>query len=117
MPNTASPSDRFIDFSLRLLTIFVLAALVASAAFLAYRWIAPRFESRDAARLQSRSAPAAIRSAPSLAGPSVGDEVLMDPHRVFRCDERGRVSFSDKACAEGGPSNNAAAQPKPDSPQ
>jgi hypothetical protein len=108
MPDSAPSSDRFFDFSLRLLTMFVVGALVACTAFLVYRWLAPQFSRPDTGQLLMRHSPAVIQPAPALAGPSLGDEVLMDPHRVFRCVEGGRVSFSDKACEDSVPASPAA---------
>jgi len=102
--NSLAPSasslgaDRGFDLSLRLLTILVLIALAGSVGLLAYRWLAPRFSENDREPLSSQTNPPAPAVSPADSGPSHGEEVLMDPGRVFRCEEQGRVSFSDHAC-------------------
>ena len=93
-------SDRYFDVSLRLLTIFVLVSLVACVGFLSYRWLEPRF---------NKPAPPAEAAAPAITSPAPAaetkpapvDEVLMDPHKTFRCVEKGKVTFSDRACDSG----------------
>jgi len=94
----AQPGDSSFDTSLRLLTALVLIGLVGSICLLAYRSLAPGFSLSDATRTPMQKslpppAPASIETAPTK-----GDEVLMAPGRVFRCEEQGRVSFSDQAC-------------------
>ena len=105
MSNVAAPntSDHSFDLSLRLLTALVLVTLAGSVSFLAYRWLAPRFS-------QISNEPVAAKiSAPTTAPPAKvdgaghGDQVLMDPGRVFRCEEQGRVLFSDQACPNAAP--------------
>ncbi len=99
----ASTGDRSFDLSLRLLTILVLIALTASVSLLGYRWLAPRFSHDDGGPLNARSSRPPPAPAGDDRGPSAGDQVLMAPGRVFRCEEQGRVSFSDQACPERGP--------------
>ena len=101
MPEATPSSERFFDFTLRLLTIFVMVALAACTAFLGYRWVAPSFSRSVNGPFASPRPLPRIQANPALAGPALGDEVLMDPHRVFRCDDNGRVSFSDHACPSG----------------
>lgn len=101
--------DRSLDQSLRLLTALVTVALVASVSLLLYRWIAPQLDQGD-------SGPVAVRTAPPQPAPKAardeaprGDQVLMDPRHVFRCDDQGQVSFSDQACGSGAAAAAAAA--------
>jgi len=94
-------SDRYFDLSLRLLTIFVLVSLVCCVAFLSYRWLAPHLRRAPAAPVEVRG-PVVVSPAPAAdAVPAPADEVLMDPHKTFRCVEQGKVTFSDRACDTG----------------
>jgi hypothetical protein len=109
-PNTgpaANPvvdaSDRSFDLSLRLLTALVVAALIGSIGLLAYRWLAPRFIMDGAGPITAQTARPAAPKTPVDSDASHRDQVLMDPGRVFRCEDQGRVSFSDEACVGGGP--------------
>jgi hypothetical protein len=103
-------SDRSFDLSLRLLTALVIAALIGSLSLLAYRWLAPRFISDGASPIATQSARPAVAKPPVDADASHRDQVLMDPGRVFRCEDQGRISFSDEACTSGG---NAKELPVP----
>jgi len=95
----AAPADDSFELSLRLLTVLVVVALIGSLGLLGYRWIAPRLERGDAGPLTTRLSRPPPPTVETDRGPSHGDEVLMDPGRVFRCvDPGGRVSFSDQAC-------------------
>jgi hypothetical protein len=94
----SAASDRSFELSLRLLTVVVLVALLGSTMLLAYRLIAPRLSATAGDPIHviaSRPKPAPSASSTS---PATGDQVLMDPGHVFRCEEQGRVSFSDQAC-------------------
>lgn len=95
-------SDRYFDLSLRLLTIFVLVSLVCCVAFLSYRWIYPRFHRPSTPPPESR-APAIPSPAPAAeVTPAPADQILMDPHKTFKCEERGKaVTFSDRPCDTG----------------
>jgi len=115
MTDANPDSDRYFDLSLRLLTVFVLVSLICSVGFLAYRWIVPYLHRSP--NLETRT-PSSITVAPapaSVATPAPADEVLMDPHKTFRCIEKGRVSFSDRACDAGAeqllPLNSAPTAP------
>lgn len=105
---TPSADDRSFDLSLRLLTALILVTLAGSVSFLAYRWLAPRFTQADNGPVATKVAPPPDAPAPAVAGSTHRDQVLMDPGRVFRCEEQGRVSFSDQACPSGPPSGAAA---------
>ena len=93
-----APIDRSFDLSLRLLTVLVSVALGASACLLLYRWLAPRFAHYDAEPVAARANHAAPAPKATDVNPAHVDEVLMDPGRVFKCEDQGRVSFSDQAC-------------------
>jgi len=94
-------SDRYFDLSLRLLTIFVLVALACCVAFLSYRWLGPRLRHAPAAPVELRSSVVVSPAPASDSAPAPADQVLMDPHKAFRCVEQGKVTFSDRACDSG----------------
>ena len=101
MDDANPSSDRYFDLSLRLLTIFVLVSLVACVAFLSYRWIYPRLHGEEETRVEAHR-PAVVSPAPAAeVVPAPTDQILMDPRKTFRCDEKGRVTFSDRACDSG----------------
>lgn len=106
--------DRSLDLSLRLLTAIVLMALVGSVGFLVFRIVVPDVYPDTGATART------VRPAPPkpAAGPpqraSDADQVLMAPGRVFRCEDQGGVSFSDRACPaepDAAPAAPAAARP------
>jgi hypothetical protein len=102
MEEANANSDRYFDLSLRLLTIFVLVSLVCCIAFLTYRWVGPRLSRGVAAPIEAH-APVVSSPAPAAeATPPPADQVLMDPRKTFKCEERGKaVSFSDRPCDSG----------------
>src|SRR6266853_5662362 len=106
-------SDRYFDLSLRLLTIFVLVSLVCCVGFLSYRWLAPRWLSEPATPVESRGSIVVAPAPASKAAPAPPGEILMDPHKTFRCVEQGRVSFSDRACGSGSEQILPLAPPTP----
>jgi len=110
---TPNAGDRSFDLSLRLLTVLVLIALAGSVSFLAYRWFAPRFLHGDNERVTATTSRPPEAPPAAVAGPAKGDEILMDPRRYFRCEEQGRVSYSDQACPNGTPAGEATGQPRP----
>jgi hypothetical protein len=102
----ASDGERSYDLSLRLLTWLVLIALAGSVTLLIYRWLEPL--SHDSGNRVTLSPPAPRPAPePAASGPAKTDEVLMDPGHVFRCEEQGRVTFSDRACPGGEPGGAA----------
>ena len=104
-------ADSSFDLSLRLLTALVMFALVGSVSLLAYRWIEQNRRNSDAVPPPaSATAPAPVAHAPDQ-GPTHRDEVLMDPGRVFKCEEQGRVTFSDQACTGAAPAIRPAPPP------
>ena len=98
----ASPtSDRYFDLSLRLLTIFVLVSLVCCVAFLIWRWVDSRFPRDAAVTVAPKNAVIESPAPAADAAPAPPTQVLMDPHKTFKCDERGKVTYSDRACDSG----------------
>jgi hypothetical protein len=90
-------SERSYDLSLRLLTWLVVIALAGSVTLLVYRWLEPL--SGDGGNRVTVTQPAPRPApAPAATGPAKRDEVLMEPGHVFRCEEEGRVTFSDRTC-------------------
>jgi len=112
MSDIATPGagDRSFDLSLRLLTALVLVALAGSVSFLVYRWLAPHLSQTDSGPVATKISHPKDAPAAAVDGATHGDQVLMDPGRVFRCEEQGRVSFSDQACPNG-PAAGTAASP------
>ncbi len=114
-----SASDRSFDLSLRLLTALVTVALAASVSLLLYRWLAPRLAHYDTEPVATRASHAAPPPKTTDVNPTHVDEVLMDPGRVFKCEDQGRVSFSDQACGSASPGtagSAAAERAKPATP-
>jgi hypothetical protein len=93
-------SDRYFDLSLRLLTIFVLVALFCCVAFLAFRLLEPRFK-KPSQTFELHETQAPPPAATTITASPPADEVLMDPHKTFRCVEQGKVTFSDRTCDSG----------------
>lgn len=94
-------SDRYFDLSLRLLTIFVLVSLVGCVAFLSYRWLNPLLNGPPAKPVELRGPVVTSPTPAAEAAPAPADQILMDPHKAFRCVEQGKVTFSDRACDTG----------------
>src|SRR5208282_3320715 len=117
MPAMFSGSDRLHDFSLRVLTVIVVVAMVASGVLLLYRSLVPKEHSVGQPWSTIPVRPAA--PAPSVAAPAAAtapEKVLMSPEHVFRCDSHGRVSFSDRACESGAEQVMPMASPRPGTP-
>ena len=98
--------DQNFALSLRLLTVLVLAALGGSIAFLAYRSLTPASLGTGPGVVRDMKPPMPVPDARSAGNAKPADEVLMAPNRVFRCEERGRVTFSDEACTDGKPDHH-----------
>jgi len=97
-----SGSDRLHEFSLRVLTVIVVVAMVASALLLLWRALEPKERSVGQPWSSMTLPPAAPAPAAAQPAPAIAPEkVLMSPEHVFRCDSHGRVSFSDRACESG----------------
>jgi hypothetical protein len=94
--------EPYQDLSLRILTAIVFVTILGCAAFLAWRsWRGPPPVLADpvpvslAESLPVRGPePALTRTLPAL-------EILMSPDTVFRCQQQGRVVYSDQACPKG----------------
>jgi hypothetical protein len=103
--------DRFYDLSLRILMAVVSVGLVGSVAFLTYRWAAPRPSVPAHVPLTEvgvKPLPAATPSAP----PAPKGEVLMAPGQIFKCDVKGRITFSEQPCAAAAAAASAAGAEK-----
>jgi len=99
----ANAADASFDLSLRLLTALVMFALIGSVSLLAYRWIDQnRGDSGTAVARKVNAVPPPVARTHEQ-GPLHRDEVLMDPGRVFKCEDQGRVTFSDQACVSAAP--------------
>jgi hypothetical protein len=96
--NTAhSPGDRLYDLSLRILMAVVSVGLVASVAFLTYRWLVPpRAPEVTVPVVEVGVKPAQASTSVPAAPPKA--EVLMNPGKIFKCEVDGRVIFSEQAC-------------------
>jgi hypothetical protein len=94
-----SASDRFVDISLRILTLVVGAVLLACLGLLTYRWTVPP---RVAPTVKIVPVVPRITPAPVIpaAVPARAPEVLMAPGKMFRCVVNGRALFSDRPCEE-----------------
>ena len=100
-PQTAaaddSNADRLYDLSLRILMVVVSVGLVASVAFLTYRWLAPpKPVQTDVPVVEIGAKP--TQATTPVASPSPKGEVLMAPGQIFKCDVNGRITFSEQPC-------------------
>jgi hypothetical protein len=101
-PQTAtvddSSADRLYDLSLRILMVVVSVGLVASVAFLTYRWLAPpRPVQADVPVVEVGVKPA--QTVTPSATPAPKGEVLMNPGQIFKCEVNGRITFSEQPCS------------------
>ena len=96
-----SAGDRFYDFSLRVLMGFVTLVLLGCIGFLAFRWLQPPAATDPGIPLVHVEVkpPAAPAAAPPAPEPKA--EVLLAPGKIFRCELKGRVTFSDQPCPAG----------------
>lgn len=96
-----STRDRFYDFSLRILMGFVTIVLLGCIGFLAFRWIQPQAANDPGVPLvQVEVKPPAEPPATPVA-PEPKAQVLLAPGKIFRCELKGRVTFSDQPCPDG----------------
>jgi hypothetical protein len=92
--------DLVQDLTLRTLSVVVAVSLVVCLAFLAYRWLEPVEPVVPATHAQ----PPALRMTseppkPAVERPSEQTEVvLLNPGRIYRCEQAGRVVYSDRPC-------------------
>jgi hypothetical protein len=107
-----STGDRFYDFSLRVLTGFVTLVLLGCIGFLVYRWLQPQ-EPADhgipLVQVQVKPSPEPAAAPPA---PAPKAEILLAPGKIFRCESKGRVTFSDHLCPEGATQTIVDAKPR-----
>lgn len=96
-PTAVSPGDRLYDLSLRILMGVVSVGLVASVAFLTYRWLVPPRPPELTVPMVEVGVKPTQAAAPAPAAPPQA-EVLMNPGKIFKCEVGGRVIFSEQAC-------------------
>lgn len=95
-----SRSDRYFDLTLRILMLAVAVALLGCVAFLLQRWSRPA--AADTSLVQLVQAPSPAVAVPLPARPEATQaQVLHVPGRIFRCENNGRVTFSDQPCRAG----------------
>ena len=92
-----SSADRLYDLSLRILMVVVSVGLVASVAFLTYRWLAPPRQIQNEVPVIPVGVKPAQAATPA-APPAPKGEVLMNPGQIFKCDVNGRITFSEQPC-------------------
>lgn len=89
--------DRLYDLSLRILMVVVSVGLVASVAFLTYRWLVPPRPPEASVPVVEVGVKPAQAAAPVPVAPPKA-EVLMNPGKIFKCEVNGRVIFSEQPC-------------------
>ncbi len=100
-----SRSDRYFDLTLRILMLAVAVALLGCVVFLVHRWSKPPVADASLVQLVRAPAPAIAVPLPARADATQA-QVLHAPGQIFRCENNGRVSFSDQPCRTG--TENAA---------
>ena len=94
-------SDRFVDLSLRILTLVVGGVLLACLALLVYRWSAPPLTVHSVTIVPVTPVSASAVDAQARGPEPVNaPEVLMAPGKMFQCVSNGRKLFSDRPCPE-----------------
>lgn len=93
--------DRFVDLSLRILTLVVGAVLLACLGLLLYRWSAPAATTPivTIVPVTPQTKPSASAAAPEIRI-DPAPEVMMAPGKMYQCVVNGRKLFSDRPCAE-----------------
>lgn len=94
-------AERLYDLSLRVLMAVVVATLIASVGFLTWRWMNPAPTPSSLVRVTAVVRPATAPASPLEPAPMANAEVLLKPGQMYRCDRKGRVTFSDQPCTEG----------------
>ncbi len=92
--------DRFVDLSLRILTLVVGAVLFACLALLIYRWSVPTVTSPGITIVPVSPKTNATPTQVAAPEPVKAPEVLMAPGKMFQCVVNGRKLFSDRPCPE-----------------
>jgi hypothetical protein len=93
-----SSADRLYDLSLRILMVVVSVGLVASVAFLTYRWLAPPRPVQSEVPVVEIGVKPSQTTTPA-ATPAPKGEVLMNPGQIFKCEVNGRITFSEQPCS------------------
>jgi hypothetical protein len=89
------------DFTLRTLSVLVVTSLIVCLAFLAFRW----FWLRPAERIEVALTPAVVpppalqRVPVAMPAPARPAEVLMNPGYAYRCNQGGKVVYSERPCS------------------
>lgn len=96
-----STADRFYEFSLRVLMAFVTLVLLGCIGFLAYRWMQPQATTDHGVPLVQVEVKPPVERVAAPPAPQPKAEVLLAPGKIFRCELKGRVTFSDQPCPEG----------------
>ncbi len=96
-----STGDRFYDLSLRILMGFVTIVLIGCVGFLAFRWLQPQAATEAGIPLVQVEIKPRVEPAAAPPAPEPKAQVLLAPGRIFRCELKGRVTFSDQLCPEG----------------
>lgn len=96
-----STGDRFYDFSLRVLMGFVTLVLLGCIGFLAFRWLQPQAATDPGVPLVQVEVKPPAEPAAAPPAPEPKAEVLLAPGKIFRCELKGRVTFSDQPCPAG----------------
>ena len=90
------PSDRLYDLSLRILMAAIAIVLVGSVVLLVQRINKPAAPAAETVPL-TELAPAPSQKSTPL-DTAANTQVLLAPGKVFRCESRNGVTFSDRAC-------------------
>jgi hypothetical protein len=96
-----STGDRFYDLSLRILMGFVTIVLIGCVGFLAFRWLQPQAATDAGIPLVQVEVKPRVEPAAAAPAPEPKAQVLLAPGKIFRCELKGRVTFSDQLCPEG----------------
>ena len=91
--------DRVYDFSLRILMLAISAALIGCVVWMAWRWGQPQASPAAAVpvtQVAPKSEPVPVRESTN---PSSGQQVLLAPGQVFKCESGGKITFTDRPCA------------------
>lgn len=106
-----SSADRLYDLSLRILMVVVSVGLVASVAFLTFRWFAPpRPVQTEVPVVEVGVKQAPVTTVPATPAPK--GEVLMNPGQIFKCEVGGRITFSEQPCSAAATEKKAEPAPK-----
>jgi hypothetical protein len=92
-------SDRHVDLALNLLTMVVGGALLATVAYLMFAWIRPGVPAAE----RAMAGPPAWAAMPALLLPPPLEFELQLPGlpTIYRCEQRGRITYTDRPCAAG----------------